>query len=769
MDGVSLVARLELFVHTFFDVVRISSRYMKLHRSSLMASLCGGLVWSLGCNALFELDAPPRKYATYEGDAASSEPRKDAGSSTDYSQGVYSPHSSTTSGFETSVGLGDASVTSDSPDASSDPDDTTTPEPTTGTTSEPTGGGTPTHRDASSDAATTSVAPSTDASSGATTGDASSSATTGDASSTAQVSSGTSSDGEVVTSTAPATTSQRSDSDSIDCNGCYIAGACVSDGTPKPDDPCWVCDVSEQSDVWVPNPGVNCGDAPTECSLQDTCNAEGQCAPNHRDAGESCGNDGEGYVCNGQGACASQCGGAQRYCDGQCTDITVSKLHCGACGEVCPLNGACSASACDLPEERSSLDFEANDGAYSLNGPEGACVGQWVNAIGDLDGDGKDEVAVAGWEGGYVIKGSMRTTSLELASMTDEGWFIHDSVDQQPLDGWVRSGGDINGDGRRDLTVLSGGNATPFSVRVLFTPSTGLADVDLSVSTFDGFEITYPASVTSSEVHDAHDFNADGKDDLIAVLPAEVLVIFGKSSSTPLAVDALGFEEALRVSLPMEYGVRAERAGDVNNDGKADIIVGQSSGSITSVIYGRTGPAYIPIDATEPGNSGIKITGTAGLGAMVGPAGDFNGDGFDDVIVGNGTSSWVIFGRDTASVVDVSNLGDDGVHIDGVVYESAAGDVNGDGFTDLMLGNTEYGPDGEGVIYVVFGSDDLTPLALSALGARGQRIEGFRSNHRLGLWIASGDFNGDGFADFVSAKTCLGNEVHGPFVIFGVQ
>ena len=191
-------------------------------------------------------------------------------------------------------------------------------------------------------------------------------------------------------------------------------------------------------------------------------------------------------------------------------------------------------------------------------------------------------------------------------------------------------------------------------------------------------------------------------------------------------------------------GFSVSGAGDVNGDGFADLIIGADYASpngthsgASYVVFGKAGGFTTPLElSTLNGVNGFKINGEAGgdlAGFSVSAAGDVNGDGFADLLIGakgadpNGSfsgASYVVFGKTCVSATGTFELstlnGVNGFKINGEAAGdqsgnsvSAAGDVNGDGFADLLIGAFSASPNGNsnsGASYVVFGS---SPIALS--------------------------------------------------------
>ena len=243
-------------------------------------------------------------------------------------------------------------------------------------------------------------------------------------------------------------------------------------------------------------------------------------------------------------------------------------------------------------------------------------------------------------------------------------------------------------------------------------------------------------------------------------------------------------------------GASVGSAGDVNDDGIADLVVGAPGDSSiagnTYVIFGSTAPwnSLINLSSLNGSNGFVLIGQNAGdnSGYSASGAGDINGDGIADLVVGaysaasNAGKTYVIFGSNArwSSAISLSSLnGANGFVLNGIsandlsgVCVSGAGDINGDGIADLVVSAT--GPSeslNAGSTYVIFGSKAgwSSPISLSILnGANGFVLNGENANDFSGTSVSgAGDINGDGIADLVVGAPEASTSAGKTYVIFG--
>ena len=412
-----------------------------------------------------------------------------------------------------------------------------------------------------------------------------------------------------------------------------------------------------------------------------------------------------------------------------------------------------------------------------------------ITGIEQIDlNDGENRLIVTPRE---ILRLSGSSNALNVQGGTSNRVFVQEA-------GWV-SQGTVNIDGTNYDQFTNGAATLNIETDVAVTFSVlGLGTLDGTT----GFRLDGAAGgdFSGRAVSGAGDVNGDGFEDLfIGAASADPNGNSGAGSSYVLFGRSGGFASAIELSsLDGTTGFRLDGvatgdqagsalsgAGDVNGDGFADLIVGArladpngiSSGS-TFVIFGHSGPFASVIDLNAlDGATGFRLDGVAGsdlAGGSVSGAGDHNGDGYQDLLVGafgadpNGSSSgstYILFGRSGgfASAVNLSTLdGTNGYRLDGAlagdrsgISVSSAGDVNGDGFDDLLIGaeGADSNGNSSGSTYVVFGRSGsfTSAVSLSTVdGTIGFRLDGAAASENSGYSVSgAGDFNGDGFDDLI--------------------
>ncbi len=405
-----------------------------------------------------------------------------------------------------------------------------------------------------------------------------------------------------------------------------------------------------------------------------------------------------------------------------------------------------SAKDRDLSETPDwSLDFIGGDRAS-------------VSSAGDVNGDGYSDVVVGLWAyshdgAAFVFYGSV--SGLD----TIPAWTAEPNEQEEgAYFGWSVSGaGDVNGDGYSDVIVgarhYDNGEDDEGAAFVYYGSSSGL-----SSSADRIYESNQANAQFGSSVSGARDVNGDGYSDVIVGAPGvpgyglygSVFVYYGSASGLP---PSLASWTVVDPDGGIYFGCSVSSAGDVNGDGYSDVIIGDDNYSNgesyegTAYVYygGSSGLSTSPDWQAETDEEG------AYFGASVSSAGDVNGDGYSDVIVGASQAgeeyegkAYIYYGSFAGLLLVPSWTAECDSSMAGFgVSVSGAGDVNGDGYSDVIVGAPGYNDD-NGVIFVYNGgplglplSPDWTAEPISEVLYVGGSVS------------TAGDVNGDGYSDVI--------------------
>jgi len=485
--------------------------------------------------------------------------------------------------------------------------------------------------------------------------------------------------------------------------------------------------------------------------------------------------------------------------------------------------------------ELSSLDGSTG---FRLDGMDSVRAGQRVNIAGDINGDGIGDLIIGAFAAtphgsysgsSYVVFGSSAgfASNIQLSTLDGSTGFRLDGVKANDRAGVSVSGaGDVNGDGIDDLVIgasgadpngnYSGSSYVVFGKTSAFASSMDLGALDGST----GFRLDGVAAndLSGYSVAGAGDINGDGIDDLVigavgnpnGTSSGNAFIVFGKTDAfaSSLNLSTLDGSTGFRLDGVAAYdyaGRFPSGTGDINGDGIGDLIIGAFgadpngaySGS-SYVVFGKTDAFASSMDLSAlDGSTGFRLDGVAAYdfsGHSVSGAGDINGDGIDDLIIGayraspNGNysgSSYVVFGKTTAftSSMDLSTLdGHTGFRLDGVAAGDFAGyslgglgDINGDGIDDLIIGADGASPNGSysGSSYVVFGKTGVfaSSMDLGTLdGNTGFRLDGVQPQDFSALSVhGAGDINNDGIGDLIigAPRAPNGSNSGRSYLVFG--
>ncbi len=438
-------------------------------------------------------------------------------------------------------------------------------------------------------------------------------------------------------------------------------------------------------------------------------------------------------------------------------------------------------------------DLSASDASFIGENADDES-GHSVASAGDVNGDGYDDILIGvpdnddGGNGAgqtYLIFGKASGWSMDTdLSNADASFIGEDAVD---FSGWsVAGAGDVNDDGYDDILIgayweSSGDSAAGQTYLILGKASGWQMDTDLSNvdASFIGEE---RGDYSGKSVAGVGDVNGDGYDDILigadgndeggGGFTGQTYLILGKASGWAMDTDLSNADASFwGAGVGDLAGYSVAGAGDVNGDGYDDILIGarknddgDSEAGQTYLILGKASGWSMDINLSNADASFIGEEYDDESGSSVTGAGDVNGDGYDDILIGASRNddagyyagqTYLILGKASGwsmdtdlSNVDASFLGEGDYDYAGYSV-AGAGDVDGDGYDDILIGArwNDDGGDEAGQTYLILGKasgwtmdTDLSDADASFWGEEADDSSG-------GSVAGAGDVNGDGRDD----------------------
>jgi len=392
-----------------------------------------------------------------------------------------------------------------------------------------------------------------------------------------------------------------------------------------------------------------------------------------------------------------------------------------------------------------------------------ATFGSSIASAGDVNGDGYDDVLVGAsmFTGNYTNEGAAYLFLGSSAGLsTSPAWRITGNQSTATLGHSVAGAGDINGDGYDDILVSAplydiAGQTNAGMVYIFTGSPSGLSPTPASQLTLNKANTRFGASIAGNA-----DVNGDGYSDIIIGAYVDdgktgndgVYIYHGSAAGvSPTPTTTLQFSQT-----DAYFGNVVATAGDINNDGYDDILAGlpyydgdkANEGAVILYSGGPAGIQQTPLQQFEGNQTGSLF------GNSLSTAGDVNSDGYDDIIIG-GQGYSLNANQDGAAWI--YHGGNGGMHL-ALVLESnqtgalfgfsvsGAGDVNHDGFSDIIIGAPKYthGEENEGAALLYLGG----PSGIAGVAARTHESNSLLAEYGSRV-AAPGDNNGDGYDDYL--------------------
>ena len=470
---------------------------------------------------------------------------------------------------------------------------------------------------------------------------------------------------------------------------------------------------------------------------------------------------------------------------------TCSRLFAAAA--VCALAcvGAPYAHAWSLDSWVTSADASYQGESFNDNS------GFSLSPAGDVNGDGYDDFIIGSpnSSGGasaagqtYLVLGGSGGWSMDQGLASVDASFLGEDMGDQSATA-ISAAGNVNGDSYDDFIIGApfddDGGSEAGQVYVILGSSGGW-NMDTDLSNADASFIGESSGdIAGLALGNAGDVDGDGYDDFIIGAPqnseggaaaGQSYLILGGSGGWSMDHDLSTADASFIGESGNDWaGTAVTGAGDINNDSYDDLIIGApgdddggATAGQTYVILGSAGGWSMDLDLSSADGSFRGESSGDLSGSAIAGAGDVDGDGYDDLLIGayesdDGGSlrgqTYLIFGHGGAWNMDVdlssadasfrgeANSDRSGFAVDG------AGDVDGDGYDDLLIGAYESDDmlNNAGQTYLIFGASSGWSMNTS-LGSSDASFIGEAINDGSGWAVAgAGDVNNDSYGDFLIA------------------
>lgn len=438
---------------------------------------------------------------------------------------------------------------------------------------------------------------------------------------------------------------------------------------------------------------------------------------------------------------------------------------------------------------------------YAITGSHvGGQLGSHFDYVGDVNGDGIDDFIIGEPDWGsiarkgsaYLFLGRLDASWGELTLADAQASFIAEASGGW-FGTWAGGLGDIDGNGYADFAVSDHGNDEADHNAGKLYVFLGGSDVSWTMDTpasQSNVSITGEAAGDIlGPVHGIGDTNGDGYDDFIVSSfesdeggsdAGQLYLFLGRPHGQWLDTYSAADANASWIGTTGDIlGIGSSGVGDVNNDGFADFAVGAwSNAESYRTVYLILGSDEYDWSMDQPismANASLIGRNDTGLAEMyysldwISGAGDVNGDGFDDVIIGayeedvegaDSGSTYLFMGRPTEmwahnmtfSNANASFVGESTNDWSGSSV-SIAGDVNGDSFDDIVIGAptpwTAFGSVGRGHAYLILGGPSEKWRMNTSLAQANYTYETEMVTDAFGFHVHGvGDVNNDGLDDF---------------------